>query len=594
VKICFARLRNTTRYRGPLSDIVDPFFEGIKSYIATHDIAPSFYRLSLDGGPAPADASAIERADVVAIVSEAEFAWQTKGRLHTLDVAKSNENLAQIAPLFKHKPLVLLTYDRGDTPKLYRERTFAGVELGSIGEVDEADGAFAPGLAGMKYWFIRERAPRPPEQRDISFCYWGASNKHRKPDGGKSGDERNATLLGIRKRLGKPPGSCFIGSFPYKDLDFAREFTGIVPWAHRAAYTLCFNWLEPEALTARYFEAIALGVVPLTWKQYGGAFVPRELRVWSLEQAIARMRRIDAAYSREFGMVERHLLARLPSLQDYHQRFAARLDEELTKVTSMSAQQVEALHKKERRPPRKAIRGGGLIPIVEEYDGIAVVRDDLFPGGTKARFIPKLFEGVEEVVYASPAQGGAQYSLAHVAHGLGKRATIFVAARREPHLRQIEAKALGAKIVLISFGMLSNVQAKAREYAEKVGARLAPFGMDTPEAIAIIAEAARGTGENPDEVWCAAGSGTLCRALKQAWPRAHHVAVAVGRNIPADKLDGAEQIRYPRPFEFAAVQPPFPSDPHYDAKAWQLATARARSGRRVLLWNVVGPAIAPR
>lgn len=233
-------------------------------------------------------------------------------------------------------------------------------------------------------------------------------------------------------------------------------------------------------------------------------------------------------------------------------------------------------------------------PTIEEHQGIGVVRDDLFGGGTKARFIPRLFERADEVVYASPAQGGAQYALAFVARNLGKRATIFVADRREPHPRQYEAKALGAKIVLVKFGMLSNVQARARDYARDVGAVLAPFGMDTSEALDDISAAAIALDEHPDEVWCSAGSGTLCRSLKRAWPVAHHVAVAVGRNIPPGDVAGAELIRYPKPFEHhAAVVPPFPSDPHYDAKAWEIATARKRAGRRILFWNVTGPARAP-
>ena len=33
-------------------------------------------------------------------------------------------------------------------------------------------------------------------------------------------------------------------------------------------------------------------------------------------------------------------------------------------------------------------------PLVENHKGVLVVRDDLFPGGTKARFIPLLFNGV--------------------------------------------------------------------------------------------------------------------------------------------------------------------------------------------------------
>lgn len=232
-----------------------------------------------------------------------------------------------------------------------------------------------------------------------------------------------------------------------------------------------------------------------------------------------------------------------------------------------------------------------LCPLVERHDSISVVRDDLYPGGTKARFVPTLFADADEVVYASPAQGGAQYALAFCARDLGKQATIFVAERRLPHPRQVEAKALGAKVVLVSFGMLSNVQARAKAYAQETGAKLAPFGFDVPAAIGIIADAARALDEQPDEVWCAAGSGTLSRALQQAWPNAKHFAVAVGRNIPQSMLGIAKQIRYPKPFEqHANVVPPFPSDPHYDAKAWEVCRALRDSRKRVVLWNVTGPA----
>jgi hypothetical protein len=74
-------------------------------------------------------------------------------------------------------------------------------------------------------------------------------------------------------------------------------------------------------------------------------------------------------------------------------------------------------------------------PVVTDHFDIRVVRDDLFPGRTKARFAGPLFDDVDEVVYASPAEGGAQTALAITAQQLGKRATIFVAKRRAPHAR---------------------------------------------------------------------------------------------------------------------------------------------------------------
>ena len=108
-------------------------------------------------------------------------------------------------------------------------------------------------------------------------------------------------------------------------------------------------------------------------------------------------------------------------------------------------------------------------PIVQTHSGIWVVRDDLHPGGTKARFIGKVFDGVQEAVYASPPEGGAQTALAHVARALGKKATIFVAQRAKPHARTLEAARLGAKIVPVSPGYLMVVQNPARDIAETVG-----------------------------------------------------------------------------------------------------------------------------
>jgi 1-aminocyclopropane-1-carboxylate deaminase/D-cysteine desulfhydrase-like pyridoxal-dependent ACC family enzyme len=231
-----------------------------------------------------------------------------------------------------------------------------------------------------------------------------------------------------------------------------------------------------------------------------------------------------------------------------------------------------------------------MKPQVIKHDGVFVVRDDLFPGGTKARFLPLLFDGADEVVYASAAEGGAQTALATVAAQLGKRATIFVARRAQPHPRALMAKRLGAKIMQVSPGYLSTVQARARDYSRNAGARLAPFGVDMPEAIKAIATAARSIGIDPDEVWCASGSGVLARGLAAAWPTARRHVVQVGRTLSSNEVAGAMIHSYPLPFgREAKNKPSFPSDPHYDAKAWELCAARKGSGR-VLFWNVAGPA----
>lgn len=230
-------------------------------------------------------------------------------------------------------------------------------------------------------------------------------------------------------------------------------------------------------------------------------------------------------------------------------------------------------------------------PVVVEHEGIAVVRDDMFPGGTKARYLWRLFEDADELVYASPAEGGAQTALATVAAILGKKATIFVAKRKNPHERALMAKRLGATIWQVSPGYFAVVQKRARDYCAATGARQAPFGVDMPEAIDAIADAALATGQDPDEVWCASGSGVLCRGLSRAWPDAKVRVVQVGRKLSNAEVSGAEINVAPIPFEKKCKeQPPFPSDPHYDAKAWQICKARRGAGR-VLFWNVTGPAV---
>lgn len=229
-------------------------------------------------------------------------------------------------------------------------------------------------------------------------------------------------------------------------------------------------------------------------------------------------------------------------------------------------------------------------PVIVEHDGISVVRDDLIGGGTKARYIARLFEHADEIVYATPAEGGAQTALAWTARELGKRATLFVAKRAEPHARARMAKALGATVWQVSPGYLTVVQARARAYCAATGATLAPFGMDLPEAVETIAEVARVTGVDPDEVWCAAGSGTLARGLALAWPRARRHVVQIGREVSAAEVARATIHVHSRKFgETAKSEPPFPSDPHYDAKAWEIAKARRGAGL-VVFWNVTGPA----
>lgn len=223
-------------------------------------------------------------------------------------------------------------------------------------------------------------------------------------------------------------------------------------------------------------------------------------------------------------------------------------------------------------------------PQVDEIDGIFVVRDDLFPGGTKARVLPRLFrKGVEEYVYAGPVQGYAQVALAYACKAAGKRATLFSAGRRVRHARTRMATDAGARLVECRPGYLSVVRSRARAYvAGRPHTVLLPFGLACPEMVQGIADLARSLPVSPKEVWSVAGSGTLSRGLQLAWPKATFYAVRVGA-VPdvgrATLLNALE--RYEQP---AMVRPPFPSCDNYDAKAWAFIKRYACPG--ALFWNV--------
>ena len=223
-------------------------------------------------------------------------------------------------------------------------------------------------------------------------------------------------------------------------------------------------------------------------------------------------------------------------------------------------------------------------PLIACVGSLRVVRDDLLPGGTKRRalaaYLPQL--GAAEVVYASPAYGYAQVALAHACRDLGMRATIFTAKRRDAHPLTRQAIGAGAKVIMVPTGYLSNVRAKARAYCEVTGATALPFGLDDPLFLAALADVARATGMEPNEVWTVAGSGVLTRALQLAWPAASFHAIQIGA---APNVGRARLYKAPESFEDAAQQPPpFPSCTNYDAKAWRFVSRLASPG--ALFWNV--------
>ncbi len=229
-------------------------------------------------------------------------------------------------------------------------------------------------------------------------------------------------------------------------------------------------------------------------------------------------------------------------------------------------------------------------PMIEEHEGIQVVRDDLLGGGSKIRFADYLVQSqpeIEEWVYgSSPATGYAQISLSYLCRKYGKKAVIFMAERAwdKLHDYQIEALKAGADMKWVPNGMLSVTEKRARDYVEqdpKVR-RLLPIGFHHDTVIASIVRVALSMDVRPNEVWTVGSSGTLTRGLQLAWPDADFHCVTVGHKGDYGR---AKTYRCEIPFNKPAkLIPPFPSAITYDAKAWEYIKQHASPG--ALFWNV--------
>ena len=229
-------------------------------------------------------------------------------------------------------------------------------------------------------------------------------------------------------------------------------------------------------------------------------------------------------------------------------------------------------------------------PVIEEYEGIKVVRDDLLGGGSKIRFADYLIQNqpeIEEWVYgSSPATGYAQISLSYLCRKYGKKAVIFMAERAwdKLHDYQIEALNVGADMKWVPNGMLSVTEKRARDYVgqDPKVRRLLPIGFDHDTVIASIVRVALSIDFRPNEVWTVGSSGTLTRGLQLAWPDADFHCVTVGHKGDYGRAKIYEcNIPFNKP---AKVIPPFPSAITYDAKAWEYIKQHASPG--ALFWNV--------
>ena len=260
MKITIARLRSNVKYNGPLETVLDSFFENYVKWMKENSrYKYDVYNVSFNTNRPVRNPDAIKDADVIVIPSDSEFRYHGELQMNPKDLAKSESHMDTIRPYFEGKDVIMWRSDRGDPEELYRS-FLPGIR--NFTTIDEID--FSGNIHGMKYHFIQTLknplAEMMGTEKTISFAYWGRM---------KHGHDREKTIRQIYRD--KDISTVLVGGFPSgvkRQSAWIKDWRQLYPMLELARCTLCFNWLDPNATTSRYPEALSIGMVPFVWRDY--------------------------------------------------------------------------------------------------------------------------------------------------------------------------------------------------------------------------------------------------------------------------------------------------------------------------------------
>lgn len=246
--------------------------------------------------------------------------------------------------------------------------------------------------------------------------------------------------------------------------------------------------------------------------------------------------------------------------------------------------------------------------VMKDGRSIHVMRDDLLPGGSKQRAVVPLLremqkQGVRKVTYASPFAGFAQVALAQGCREVGLECRLY--AEFDPtqdgcklHPYSQLAQHYGSEVIMTddlkSAELLS--QQSVNEGFEKIplGFQCALFQKYFQSAIRIaLKHISNNLGRAPRRIWLPVGSATLANTFLNVIDRDIELLCVDVHVLPESdpritQLKEFPQVRFysasQQFIERSDLQPPLPSNLHYDAKLWRFITQEGRSGD--LWWNV--------
>ena len=234
-----------------------------------------------------------------------------------------------------------------------------------------------------------------------------------------------------------------------------------------------------------------------------------------------------------------------------------------------------------------------------EHEGkvFNVVDESIIECGFKARAAEFAVANTEEdeLVYVQPRRGYAGISLSYLCEKYGKKLTLIMPSSKEISDHQALCIQYGANVKFLRIAAMPNANKAAKEYAESVGAKFFPLGLqDRIVTAGAVAEIYKNLGHlDIENMWSVISTGVLTRALQIALPDTKFNAIAVARNIKHGELGRAGFTSYHKPFNSKAdyLQQSINIEDSYDAKGFEVMIKNGSSGD--YFFSVAGNAPKP-
>ncbi len=256
MNVCVCSLRQGMRWSKPISCIYDAWFFAMQSFFEKRsEYSVSFYNVSWNRERPNRLVDGIRDADVVVLMTSGEWSWQSS--VPPLWKKQSDEHITKVLPHLNGKRLIVVSMDCEDTLDLIVDTTLAGASLAKVSLIHENE--FPSTIQSLRYSMLK----RKPLGfiKDFDFVYWGYP-KAKLPGGEKSGDVRSRF---VRDVLAECSGYLIGGKMMNRkaDVKYNNDLEFLLPVLSRGITTCCFQWPHhAQHLTARYHEAMALGILP--------------------------------------------------------------------------------------------------------------------------------------------------------------------------------------------------------------------------------------------------------------------------------------------------------------------------------------------